>query len=132
MNRLILGKDVQLGNMEAFRENRHIAKPIIQNYLLNKKEYFENNCQPLTLRAISKFSDPQIFMPTSNAPISKKNSRSTAIAQPIIVGVRTGAVLSFFIRNNSRCGTPFLHKIVKSFSFLNYAMLFNSFSPTEY
>lgn len=57
-----------------------------------------------TLRDISRFSLPQINIPSSYEPISKKNSRSTENNPPTIQGSRNAAALSLFTLFHSRWG----------------------------
>lgn len=62
----------------------------------------------LTRTQISIFSVPTISMPWSNSPISEKNSLSIANAEPIITGVRSGAVRLSLRRSNSLSGISIL------------------------
>ena len=57
------------------------------------------------LCATSRFSPPQICMPSSYAPMWWKYSRSMLKRPPAMVGVRTGSERSPCRRSVSRCGT---------------------------
>lgn len=77
---------------------------------ISPTNFFTKKPNFLTRKAISTFSEPQMSIPSSYEPTSKKNSRSIDKAQPMCEGDLIGAVTSDFVRSSSLCGIDMLLK----------------------